>query len=181
MTVQEMNLTLKHRSGKQNANADALSRNPVIDEAKSVDSVNSCEELEYSNDNMCSVGVVQSVASPNKSSDPSDVSGDSADTPADSSVDNNCPREDAEVATDDPSVNSDCTSGDQDVKLKESLTEIRELQLKDPELAVYITYLKQKVLPENDSVAKRIVLESKRMGLMEYCIEKMWLTPADGV
>ena len=144
----------------------------MTDEAKSVDSVNSCEELEYSNDNMCSVGIVQSVASPNKSSDPSDVSGDSADTPADSSVDNNCPREDAEVATDDPSVNSDCTSGDQDVKLKESLTEIRELQLKDPELAVYITYLEQKVLPENDSVAKRIVLESKRMELIDGVLHR---------
>ena len=85
--------------------------------------------------------------------------------------------EDAEVATDDYSVNSDCTSGDQDVKLKESLTEIRELQLKDPELAVYITYLEQKVLPENDSVAKRIVLESKRIdGVL-----KMWLVLPDGV
>ena len=172
MTVQEMDLTLKHRSGKQNANADALSRNPVTDEAKSVDSVNNCEELEYSNDNMCSVGVVQSVASPNKSSDPANVSGGSADTSADSSVDNDCPGEDAEVANDDSSVNSDCTSGDQDIKLKESLTEIRELQLKDPELAVYITYLEQKVLPENDSVAKRIVLESKRMELIDGVLHR---------
>ena len=62
MTVQEMNLTLKHRSGKQNANADVLSRNPLSEEAKSVGSVNTCEELECSNDNMCSVGVVKSVA-----------------------------------------------------------------------------------------------------------------------
>ena len=110
----------------------------------------------------CSVGVVQSVASPNKSSDPANVSG----------VDNNCPGEDAEVANDDPSVNSDCTGGDQDIKLKESLTEIRELQLKDPELAVYITYLEQKVLPENDSVAKRIVLESKRMELIDGVLHR---------
>ena len=29
MTIQEMNLTIKHRSGKTNTNADALSRNPV--------------------------------------------------------------------------------------------------------------------------------------------------------
>ena len=50
-------------------------------------------------------------------------------------------------------------------------------QLKDPELAVYITYLEQKVLPENDSVAKRIVLESKRIdGVL-----KMWLILPDGV
>ena len=29
MTIQEMNLTIKHRSGKTNTNADALSRNPI--------------------------------------------------------------------------------------------------------------------------------------------------------
>ena len=29
LTIQEMNLTIKHRSGKKNANADALSRNPT--------------------------------------------------------------------------------------------------------------------------------------------------------
>ena len=29
MIVQEFDLTVKHRSGKDNANADALSRNPI--------------------------------------------------------------------------------------------------------------------------------------------------------
>lgn len=29
LAIQEMNLTIKHRSGKKNTNADALSRNPV--------------------------------------------------------------------------------------------------------------------------------------------------------
>ena len=62
MTVQEMNLTLKHRSGRRNANADSLSRNPLLEEAEGVDSVRSCEELKCSSDNMCSVGVVKSVA-----------------------------------------------------------------------------------------------------------------------
>lgn len=31
MIVQEINLEIKHRAGKGNANADALSRNPVDD------------------------------------------------------------------------------------------------------------------------------------------------------
>lgn len=31
LTMQELNLTLKHCSGKLNSNADALSRNPVLD------------------------------------------------------------------------------------------------------------------------------------------------------
>ena len=43
MTVQEMNLALKHRFGKQNANTDVLSRNPMLEGAKSIDSVSSCE------------------------------------------------------------------------------------------------------------------------------------------
>ena len=30
LTIQEINLTLKHRSGRQNVNADALSRNPQM-------------------------------------------------------------------------------------------------------------------------------------------------------
>ncbi len=30
LTIQEMDLEIKHRSGKSNANADALSRNPII-------------------------------------------------------------------------------------------------------------------------------------------------------
>ena len=52
MTVQEMNLTLKHRSGRQNANADTLSRNPLLEEVEGIDSVRSCEELECSSDNV---------------------------------------------------------------------------------------------------------------------------------
>ena len=119
MTVQEMNLTLKHCSGKQNANADALSRNPLFEEVKSIDCVNTCEELECSNDNMCFVSVVKSVAHSiksdnhitkrnhtnkknanesgnhaNDSGDYANVSDDCVDRPSGSSVgdfDDNCP------------------------------------------------------------------------------------------
>ena len=42
MAIQEMNLTLKHRSGRSNASADALSRNPVSEkEAVEVCTINS--------------------------------------------------------------------------------------------------------------------------------------------
>ena len=190
MTVQEMNLTLKHRSGRQNANADVLSRNPLSEEAKSVGSVNTCEELECSSDNMCSVGVVQSVAhslrsddhgnknhvnkkghaneSADHANDPdnhANVSGDRADGSSGSSVDtnDNCPRKNAEsvnqahvavgdtssvadggvtaVTVGDADATGDCFGEKQDVKLKENLAEIRELQLKYPDLAFYFTYL----------------------------------------
>ena len=45
LTIQEMNLTLKHRSGRQNVNADALSRNPVTNSNDNTNVVNACEEL----------------------------------------------------------------------------------------------------------------------------------------
>ena len=63
MMVQEMNLTLKHRSGRQNANADALSCNPLSEGAKNVGSVSSGEVmLGCGCDNVCSVGIVKPVA-----------------------------------------------------------------------------------------------------------------------
>ena len=60
-----------------------------------------------------------------------------------------------------------CSGENYDVKLKKSLADVRELQLKDPDLVVYFSYLEQQVLPEDDSVAKRIVLESKRMEVVD--------------
>ena len=57
LTIQEMNLTLKHRSGRQNVNADALSRNPVTDSniSNSNEILDACEESK-------SVSVVTSKA-----------------------------------------------------------------------------------------------------------------------
>ena len=54
-----------------------------------------------------------------------------------------------------------------DQKLKESLKEVRELQLKDPNLALYLSYLEQNTLPDDDHVAERIVLESRRMEVID--------------
>ena len=49
LTIQEMNLTLKHCSGRQNVNADALSRNPVTDSnsSNSNEILDACEESKY--------------------------------------------------------------------------------------------------------------------------------------
>lgn len=41
MTIQEMDLMIKHRSGKYNTNADALSQNPVYLNPTDIN-VNSC-------------------------------------------------------------------------------------------------------------------------------------------
>ena len=53
-----------------------------------------------------------------------------------------------------------------DQKLKDCLKEVREMQLKDPDLALYVTYLECHTLPD-DRVAKRIVLESRRMEIID--------------
>ena len=123
------------------------------------------------------------------------VSGDCSDRPSGSSVgdfDDNCPGKDAigvsqvavgdtsqvadgdttAVAVGDTGVAVDCSGENQDVKLKESLAEIRELQLKDPDLTIYFTYLEQNILPEDDNVAKRIVMESKRMELIDGVLHR---------
>ena len=61
------------------------------------------------------------------------------------------------------------TAGEQvsDQKLKESLKEVREMQLKDPDLSLYLSYLECHSLPDDDHVAKRIVLESRRMEIID--------------
>ena len=46
LTIQELNLEIKHRSGKSNSNADALSRNPIaeVNLVETLPSVDSEEE-----------------------------------------------------------------------------------------------------------------------------------------
>ena len=48
--------------------------------------------------------------------------------------------------------NSDATD-DEPIAEKESLEEVREMQLKDPDLALYIAYLECHSLPDDDRVA----------------------------
>ena len=61
---------------------------------------------------------------------------------------------------------SDMTAGES-IAEKDSLEEVCEMQLKDPDLALYITYLECRSLPDDDRVAKRIVLESRRMEIID--------------
>lgn len=41
------------------------------------------------------------------------------------------------------------------------------MQLKDPDLALYLAYLECHSLPDNDCVAKRLVFESRRMEIID--------------
>ena len=198
LTIQETNLTLKHRSGRQNVNTDALSRNPVTisdpisnsneildacEESKSVFVVTSkvkCSDSVRPVCFHCSVcSVFAGVAEPdNSDSEPKSVSNDSEPI----SMSNYAPQPDDVGDSNSEPVricSSEClgsTFGDScearadeqvaDQKSKESLKEVCEMQLKDPDLALYVTYLECHTLP-HDRVAKRIVLESRRMEIID--------------
>ena len=54
LTIQEVNLTLKHRSGRQNVNADALSRNPATS-VSSVSNPNGCVSVCEESENVLAV------------------------------------------------------------------------------------------------------------------------------
>ena len=61
-----------------------------------------------------------------------------------------------------------------DVKLKESSEKIRELQLQDCDLAQYVMYLECGGLPEEDRVAKKVVLESRRMEVIDGILDALY-------
>ena len=171
LTIQEMNLTLKHRSGRQNVNVNALSRNPVTNSnpiSNSNEILDACGESRFSvYDSVCPVcfhcsvcSVFAGVAEPdNSDSEPISMS-NCAPQPNDVGDSNSEP-----ICM----CSSEClgsTSGDScevradeqvtDQILKESLKEVREMPLKDHDLALYVTYLECHTLPDDDCVAKRI-------------------------
>ena len=156
LTIQEMNLTLKHRSGRQNVNADALSRNP----ASSVSSVSPPNCVSVCEENGC-VSVCEE--SENVLTVTSEVSCKCCDSVCPVCFDCSVCSVFASLAVPD---DSDVTAGES-VADKESLKEVREMQLKDPDLALYIAYLECHSLPDDDRVAKRIVLESRRMEIID--------------
>ena len=156
LTIQEMNLTLKHRSGRQNVNADALSRNP----ASSVSSVSPPNCVSVCEENGC-VSVCEE--SENVLSVTSEVSCKCCDSVCPVCFDCSVCSVFAGLAVPD---DSDVTAGES-IAEKESLKEVREMQLTDPDLALYIAYLECHSLPDDDRVAKRIVLESRRMEIID--------------
>ena len=48
-----------------------------------------------------------------------------------------------------------------------ALQEIRDMQLKDSDLAGYLAYLESNTLPDEASIAKKIVMESRRMEVID--------------
>ena len=109
MTIQELDLDIRHRSGKSNRVADALSRNPM---------------------NVARVLMFQSVRLP------------AAEPPSP------------------PADNPLTDVGDVEV-------DIQQYQHQDPELVQIISYLKDGCLPEDDQLARRMVLEKDHFTVVD--------------
>ena len=181
MTIQEMDLIIKHRSGKSNTNADALSRNPVHLNPIDID-VSSCKAITVVNPS-------SSEESPPANAKPKESipkstehksSGCSPTRSLSSELGKNIPRS---------SFNQDCCadvlavhnveeSACKEKKrsnenlidcdcIQRASQEIRELQLKDNDLLPYFQYLEEGKLPEDERNARRIVLESEKMEVID--------------
>ena len=171
LTIQELDLTIKHRSGQQNSNADALSRNPTPNS-------NSCEAngatackaecvsvcVRDVCDNVC---VCSGVREPYPQKMPVAVAG----------VDhvNVCDRKCNSVCQDDECKCNVCAVVCKDsysCKVQPSLKDIRERQLQDPGLRTYIKYLEDKELPHDEGAARRLVLESKMFEMIDGILHR---------
>ena len=122
MAIQEMNLEIRHRSGRSNAGADALSRSPV-DATATVNAV---------------------------------VSGPKA--PADR------PQEEDLAIGDDCSNLSSLTLSE---ATQQKLRELSALQKSCEELKPMFLYLADGILPDDEKVARRIILESRHFDLLD--------------
>ena len=57
-------------------------------------------------------------------------------------------------------------------KMRSSLEDIRECQMKDPELKVYVKYLEEKALPTDGDTARRFVCESKAFEMIDGVLHR---------
>ena len=149
LTMQEFDLTLKHRAGKLNANADALSRNPIpISESDrgSCDDYCSCNCSGVKDDVFGNQCVLSIDASRNESV----VSHD----------------DDIKLCESKKEIH-ESVSNDEDIELCESKKEIHQMQMKDVDLQAYINYHSHGLLPEDQKVARKIVLESQRYEMID--------------
>lgn len=170
LTIQELDLTIKHCPGKQNANADALSRNLVESSGKARnDSLCESEPHTQCHANMdvtCmfDVCVKMSVAAGvdhicDQKTRSDVLSVDTCDShvcPSDGSECNVCP---IDVCNSVPDAGS--------CGVRESYEDIRKLQLADPKFVTRIEYLERDTLPADEAIARRIAIESKAFEMID--------------
>ena len=210
LTIQELNLTLKHRAGKLNCNADALSRNPVanFEQDCCFCDISCCDDccceckpdgdVPHGSDHCCGsssgeeccepdIGICRGCGVYNGCSCDTDgciVSGKSKHCGSckgllgDSQYCCSCGRnEDVDelfcgefvLAVDaNDEKNENCVVENDDVlKLCESNNEIHKAQMEDNDLQPIIIYLSHGHIPEDQNLARKIVLESQHYEMID--------------
>ena len=144
LAIQEMNLTIRHRPGKKNGNADALSQNPaVLVGVVEADGTGVSGEVVWTGEAARSVvGASDEIMSGSGLVEESEES-------------------------DETEESGEC--GDEVVAepTPEKLLEIRDLQQQDPSLVVRCRYLEHGQLPDGEQESRKLVLESRNYEVMQ--------------
>ena len=158
LTIQEMNLVIKHRSGKSNTNADALSRNPVHECSANK---NSCEDYVVDESSPSKENLTNESLPTNVSAQPNDCAPRPGFRVNGCEEVVSCCMEVSSCTVKEKTDNSDCDC------MQKAALEIRELQLKDATLTPYFKYLEEQTLPSCESEARRIVLECEKLEVID--------------
>ena len=162
LTIQDMDLVIKYRSGKSNTNADALSRNPVTQSLIAECScygVTTDERTAHVNTSSPVEEPVEEPKTPSReptrsvqATEPNGTSCDGAGICSESSC------KEKEVVPDD-TLECDC--------LRKASQEIRDLQREDVDLLPYFQYLEERTVPTNEQESRRLVLECEKMEVID--------------
>ena len=189
LTIQELNLTLKHHAGK--LNAKALSHDPIVGpcevDSTSIDTCFVCPSILNSSGDFCnqshhdvcsgasvasaglnSAGAVNVIVVNSESS--LDVD-DGLEYSLEPDSDVHLVRCVSDECSD---VKVVCSGEVEGVspQVKESHEELRKLQSQDESLVCYVKYLECNSLPSDDQAARRVVLESKNFELIDGLLHR---------
>ena len=162
LTIQEMDLLIKHRPGKSNTNADALSRHPVPQRAAS-ENAGVPSPSDDCNESLPCIGTPQpskciSRQSPNISV--CSVNSKNENENDEIKMKNDEIKKD-EIIVNPKEIISDCNC------MQKAAREIRELQWKDTTLTPYFQYLEEHKLPTSETESRRIVLECEKLEVID--------------
>ena len=135
MALQELDLTIQHRSGKKNGNADALSRFPV-------DSVDGEATLQEHESSACGEGPAENVRNDKK---------------VNVEIMYICPY--CNICDCNCNLHSFSKLPSTGTERQSLENPLREEQLQDPKLKPYLLYLEQGIVPEEAGAARKLAAE----------------------
>ena len=145
LALQELDLTIQHRSGKENRNADALSRYPVEDQKELAARTGCALESQHQG----------RPTKPEATVKPNSGCGQGGSTSHNVCLhhdDCNC----VNISALHTCENSFLTGYFESSRQSSAL---REEQLRDPDLKIYLDYLDQGLVPQNQRIAQRLAAE----------------------